>query len=293
MFSFLNKQKFYGYILFIYNIDFTTKIHAMKTTKSIILLSLIVFIAVACSTVPIIGRKQLSLLPESQMVAMSLTSYQEFLDTNRVVANGQYHQMVINSGKRISQAVEKFMRDNGMENRLKNFNWEFNLVNDATANAWCMPGGKIVFYDGIIPLCENEDGVAVVMGHEIAHAVAQHGNERMSHGLLTQLGGMALDVASREQPEQTRSIFLGAYGLGSQVAFTLPYSRKHEYEADELGLIFLTMAGYEPAESIAFWERMERLGGANMPELLSTHPVNKKRIAALQKLLPEMDKYRP
>ncbi len=265
----------------------------MKKHSLIGLLIVVVIIIQSCSTIPIIGRRQLNLLPESQLVAMSLTSYQEFLDTNNVVTSGQYYQMVQNSGKKIAASVEQFMKDNGMNDRLTNFKWEFNLVNDPTPNAWAMPGGKIVFYEGIMPLCQNEDGVAVVMGHEIAHAVARHGNERMSHGLLTQLGGIALDVAIREQPEKTRNIFLSAYGLGSQVGVMLPYSRKHEYEADRLGLIFLTMAGYNPEESIRFWERMSAHGGADMPEFLSTHPVSKNRVEALKKLLPEMEQYKP
>ncbi len=247
----------------------------------------------SCSTVPIIGRRQLNLLPESQMVAMSLTNYQEFLDTNQVVTSGGNYEMVKRSGSKISHAVEKFLKENGFEERVETYAWEFNLVKDPTPNAWCMPGGKVVFYEGILPLCENENGIAVVMGHEIAHAVAKHGNERTSQGLVAQFGSMALDVALSEKPEQTRSIFLTAYGVGAQVGLMLPFSRKHEYEADELGLIFMTMAGYEPAEAVAFWERMSKMGGANMPEFLSTHPVDEKRVAALEKLIPKMDKYRP
>jgi predicted Zn-dependent protease len=247
----------------------------------------------ACSTVPIIGRKQMNLLPESQLVSMGLTNYKSFLDTVPVVKAGDPLQMVKKSGTKISNAVEKFLKENGFEDRLKDFSWEFNLVNDATINAWCMPGGKVVFYSGILPLCENESGVAVVMGHEIAHAVARHGNERMSQGLVAQLGGMALDVAMKEQPEQTRNIFLSAYGVGAQIGLVLPYSRKHEYEADKLGLIFMTMAGYNPQEAVKFWQRMSAAGGAKVPEFLSTHPMDTKRIEALQKLLPEMEKYKP
>jgi predicted Zn-dependent protease len=265
----------------------------MRKFSLIILLIVAITIIQSCSTIPIIGRRQLNLLPESQLAAMSLTSYQEFLDTNNVISSGENYEMVKSTGRRISASVEQFMSDNDMEDRLKNFNWEYNLVDDPTPNAWAMPGGKIVFYDGIMPLCQNEDGVAVVMGHEIAHAVARHGNERMSQGLFAQLGGMALDVALSEQPEQTRNIFLSAYGLGSQVGVMLPYSRKHEYEADKLGLIFLTMAGYDPEESVRFWERMSALGDATVPEFLSTHPVSKKRVDALKKLLPEMEQYRP
>lgn len=180
-----------------------------------------------------------------------------------------------------------------MADRISTFQWEFNLVKDATPNAWCMPGGKVVFYEGIMPVCMNEHGVAVVMGHEIAHAVARHGNERMSQGLITQLGGMALDVAIKEQPQQTQFIFLAAYGLGAQVGVMLPFSRKHEYEADRLGLIFLTMAGYNPEEAVKFWQRMSKMGSSNVPEYLSTHPISDKRVEALKKIIPEMEQYKP
>lgn len=247
----------------------------------------------SCSTVPIIGRKQLNLLPESQMVAMSLTNYQTFLDSAEVYTTGKNLEMVKNSGERISKAVEKFLADNKLSDRIANFDWEFNLVKDSVPNAWCMPGGKVVFYDGILPICESEQGVAVVMGHEIAHAVARHGNERMSQGLGVQLVGMTLDAALQQEPEKTRNIFLTAYGIGAQVGVMLPFSRKHEYEADKLGLIFLTMAGYDPNEAISFWQRMSKLGGPGVPEFLSTHPISENRVAELKNALPEMEKYRP
>ncbi|MFA9390477.1 MAG: M48 family metallopeptidase [Prolixibacteraceae bacterium] len=258
---------------------------------SIVLLSLILIHS--CSTVPIIGRKQLSLLPETQMVAMSLTNYQSFLDSAQVYSSGAELQMVQNSGKRISKAVEKFLIDNNLSDRIASFQWEFNLVKDPTPNAWCMPGGKVVFYDGILPICETEQGVAVVMGHEIAHAVARHGNERMSQGMATQFVGTALDVALQQEPDKTRSIFMSAYGIGTQVGVALPFSRTQEYESDKLGLIFLTMAGYDPEEAIRFWERMSKLGGAGVPEFLSTHPISENRVAKLKAALPEMEKYKP
>ncbi len=253
----------------------------------------ILLIINSCSTVPIIGRKQMNLLPESQLVSMSLTNYKTFLDTSEVVPSGTELAMVKKSGEKISKAVEKFLRDNGLGDRVAQFKWEFNLVKDKTPNAWAMPGGKVVFYSGIMPLCQNENGIAVVMGHEIAHAVARHGNERMSQGLLTQLGGMALDVALNQQPEKTKSIFNMAYGIGTQVGLMLPYSRKHEYEADKLGLIFMTMAGYNPNEAINFWQRMAAQNKNSLPEFLSTHPIDTKRIAELKKFLPETEKYKP
>lgn len=265
----------------------------MKKNASLFLVIAFLTIFNSCSTVPIIGRKQLNLLPESQMVDMSLTNYKTFLDSANVYQKGNDLQMVINSGKRISTSVEKFLADNNLSDRISSFKWEFNLVEDSIPNAWCMPGGKVVFNTGIIPICETEQGVAVVMGHEIAHAVARHGNERMSQGLITQLGGMAIDVATQEKPEQTRSIFMTAYGITTQVGVMLPYSRKHEYEADKLGLIFLTMAGYNPEEAISFWQRMSKLGGAGVPEFLSTHPMSENRVAALKEALPELEKYKP
>jgi len=258
----------------------------------------LIFIAIllmlgSCTTVPIIGRKQMNLLPESQLVSMSFTNYKTFLDTSEVIQSGADLAMVRKSGEKISKAVEKFLRDNGLADRINQFKWEFNLVKDQTPNAWAMPGGKVVFYSGIMPLCLNENGIAVVMGHEIAHAVARHGNERMSQGLLTQLGGMALDVALDQQPEKTKSIFNMAYGIGAQVGLMLPYSRKHEYEADKLGLIFMTMAGYHPNEAISFWQRMAAQNKSNLPEFLSTHPIDSKRIAELKKFIPETEKYKP
>lgn len=261
--------------------------------KRILIVTVLIAFVYSCSTVPIIGRKQLNLLPESQMVAMSLTSYQSFLDSSEVVTSGTNLEMVKNSGERIATAVETFMKDNNLENRLESFAWEFNLVNDPTPNAWCMPGGKVVFYEGILPICETEDGVAVVMGHEIAHAVARHGNERMSQQMAVQGVAMVADVGLSGQSDEVRSIFNMAYGAGAQVGVMLPFSRKHEYEADKLGLIFLTMAGYDPNETVAFWERMSKLGAGGMPEWLSTHPVSTNRVEALKNALPEMEKYRP
>lgn len=261
--------------------------------RKLVLGFVLVAMVYACSTVPIIGRKQLNLLPESQMVSMSLTNYQSFLDSAVVVSSGSEYQMVKNSGNRIALAVESFLRENKLEDRLNTFSWEFNLVEDDTPNAWCMPGGKVVFYSGILPICENEDGVAVVMGHEIAHAVARHGNERMSQQMAAQGLGMALDVALSESPDKTRSIFNTAFGIGAQYGLMLPYSRKHEYEADKLGLIFLTMAGYDPNETVAFWERMSKLGGAGGPEWLSTHPISANRVEALKLAIPEVEKYKP
>lgn len=245
----------------------------------------------SCSTVPLIGRKQVSLLPESDMVAMSLTNYSQFLKENKLSTNSDQTAMVKRVGARISVAVEKYLRDNGFADRVADFKWEFNLVDNAEANAWCMPGGKVVFYTGIMSLCQNDAGVAVVMGHEIGHAVARHGNERMSQQLLVQYGNTALSELIKSKPEQTQAIFQSAYGLGAQYGVMLPYSRQHEYEADKLGLIFMAIAGYDPHGAIAFWQRMAANSGAKIPEFMSTHPLEQNRIAAIEGFMPEVLKY--
>lgn len=256
-----------------------------------IVLVFLYFLGYSCKTVPISGRQQMAFLPESMLVNMSLTNYNEFLSGNKLSADEQQTGMINNVGNRISTAVENYLRQNGMESRINEFQWEFNLIEDDMANAWAMPGGKIVFYTGILPITRNEAGAAVVMGHEIAHVVARHGNERMSQQLLVQTGGVALSVALKEKPEETRNMFLSAYGLGSTVGVILPYSRAHEKEADRLGLIFMAMAGYNPAEAVSFWERMELLSGAGVPEFLSTHPSSSARIDDMKEFLPEAMRY--
>ncbi|OIP00105.1 MAG: peptidase M48 [Bacteroidetes bacterium CG2_30_33_31] len=261
--------------------------------KSILILLLISTFTLfnACTTVPLTGRKQMHLLPESQMVSMSLTSYSEFISTHKLSASAVNSTMVKRAGKNISTAVAQYLASVGKADLVKDYAWEFNLVEDAQPNAWCMPGGKVVVYTGILPYTLTEAGLAVVMGHEIAHAVARHGNERMSQGMLVQFGGMALDVALQSKPEQTKAIFMQAYGVGSQVGMLLPYSRIHESEADKLGLVFMAMAGYDPNEAITFWERMAKSGGQKPPEILSTHPADETRIADLKAYLPEALKF--
>jgi len=255
-------------------------------------ITLVSLMMYACATVPLTGRRQMKLLPESDLVAMSLTSYSTFLDSSNVVKAGANKQMVTNAGMRISKAVEKFLSSTADSTEIKNYKWEFNLVDDPTVNAWCMPGGKVVFYSGILPICQTETGVAVVMGHEIAHAIARHGNERMSHGLVQQLGGVALSVAVMDKPEETQQLFQLAYGAGTQLGVMLPFSRKHESEADHMGIMFMAMAGYNPEEAPVFWERMNALSsGARPPEFLSTHPNPTKRSTALAKDMPEALRY--
>jgi len=251
------------------------------------LIVLVLLTVVACSTVPLTERRQLSLVPESDMTALSFTEYDKFIKSNKLSTDKDKAAMVKRVGERIARAVEAYMASAGLSNNLGGYKWEFNLIEDANVNAWCMSGGKVVVYTGLLPITQTETGLATVMGHEIAHAVARHGSERMSDQMLLQLGGTALSAALAQQPEQTRSMALAAYGAGSQVGVILPFSRQNEYEADYMGVIFMAMAGYNPNESIPFWERMAQKGGSKPPEFLSTHPVDRNRINRLKQKMPE------
>jgi predicted Zn-dependent protease len=241
----------------------------------------------SCSTVPLSGRQQLNLLPESEMMALSVTSYGDFLKANKLSQNQEQTAMVKRVGGKIATAVETYLNQHGLGSRVADYKWEFNLVEEATPNAWCMPGGKVVVYSGILPITKDETGLAVVMGHEIAHAIARHGNERMSQAMLIETGGLALSLAMQQKPQETKALFMTAYGVGTTVGVSLPYSRAHESEADHLGLIFMAMAGYNPEEAVTFWQRMEQSGGQKPPEFLSTHPADKTRIENLKKIMPE------
>ncbi len=247
------------------------------------------FIFFTCTQVPISGRQQLSLIPNSTMLNTSFSQYDQFISENKLSTNQHQLQLVKNVGLKIQKAVEEYFISQGQNNLLDGYAWEFNLVESEELNAWCMPGGKVVIYTGILPVTQTDQGLAVVMGHEIAHAVANHGSERMSQGLLAELGGMALNKAIQEKPEQTRQLWMSVYGMGAQFGYMLPYSRLHESEADYLGLIFLTMAGYNPDEAITFWERMASMKqGQAPPEFLSTHPSDETRIKKIKKALPEI-----
>ncbi len=263
----------------------------LNRSKLFLLVSALLLISFSCSTVPFSDRKQLILLPKSDMMAMSFNQYDQFLSENEVVTGTPESRLVKNVGAKISNAVERYMKDHGMSSRIEGYDWEFNLISEDVPNAWCMPGGKVVFYTGILPYTEDEAGMAVVMGHEIAHAIARHGNERMSQQLMVQAGGAALSVYLDEKDTEHQELYLAAYGVGTTVGVALPYSRAHETEADKLGLIFMAMAGYDPAEAVEFWKRMSQSGGAKPPEFLSTHPSDETRIENLKKFLPEARKY--
>jgi predicted Zn-dependent protease len=265
----------------------------MKTLKyffTIIITSSVLFIS--CSTVPLTGRSQLNMIPSSEMLTMSYQQYDQFLKENKLSTNQVEVDMVKRIGGNIKQAVEKYMADNKLSDRLNGYNWEFNLVEDEQVNAWCMPGGKVVVYTGILPVTQDETGLAVVMGHEIAHAIAEHGNERMSQQLLQQVGAVGLMVAMKDEPAQTQAIWLSVYGVGTTVGIMLPYSRTHESEADHLGLIFMAMAGYDPHAAPEFWKRMAvSKQGGSPPEFLSTHPSDQTRINDITSWIPEAMKY--
>ncbi len=245
-----------------------------------------------CQPVPITGRSQLHLIPQSQILALSFESYDQVLSKNTIIKSGSDADMVKRVGKNIQSAVERYFQEHKMSNRLNNYKWEYNLIKDTLVNAWAMPGGKVAVYTGILPITKNDTGLAVVLGHEIGHAVANHGDERMSQALLVELGGVALSQALAKKPELTRQLALGAFGVGTEVGILLPYSRLQENEADRLGLIFMSMAGYDPNSAVDFWNRMsQQAKGKALPEFLSTHPADKHRIDAIKRQIPEAMKY--
>jgi predicted Zn-dependent protease len=244
----------------------------------------------ACKTVPVTGRKQLNLVPNSMIQAMAFSQYDSVVKISATLSQSDDRaQMVTRLGKSIQQAVETYMQQNNMSKEIKNFKWEYNTINENIFNAWCMPGGKVIVYTGLLTVTQNETALAVVMGHEIAHAVARHGNERMSEGLLIGFGGLVLEEALKEKKQETQMLFLGLYMVGSKLALELPNSRMQESEADKLGLIFMSMAGYNPEEAVPFWQRMSAVNsGVKMPEFLSTHPSDETRIKKLSALIPEI-----
>ena len=261
----------------------------MKSIFSFLLLCMFSFFS--CKTNSIIGRSQLDLVSESDVQAMALTQYHDFLTKNPAVPASNPNQVMVRRiGNRIAIAITKYYTEHGASDELKNYKWEFNLVDSKDVNAWCMPGGKVVVYTGLLPITQNETALAIVLGHEITHAVAGHGRERMSQELLAQGIQVAGNVALSSDPK-TVNIFNQVYGPAAQVGILLPYSRKQEYEADHFGLIFAAMAGYNPQEAIPFWTRMASMGGDKPPVLLSDHPADQDRIEKLKELMPEAMKY--
>jgi predicted Zn-dependent protease len=258
----------------------------------ILTVAFVMFSLLACQTVPITGRQQLSLIPSETVLGLSSDAYRDFLAKKKVINNSKDAYMVKKVGQHVQHAVEKYFTDNGMSSQLKEYKWEFNLVDDKSINAWCMPGGKVVVYSGILPIAKGEEGLAVVMGHEISHAIAKHGDERLSQGLVAQMGGVALSAMLSQKSKKTHDLCMTAFGVGSQIGVLLPFSRIQESEADRLGLIFMAMAGYDPRKAVDFWKRMANTkNDRSVPEFLNTHPADNKRIDDIEKLLPEAMRY--
>ncbi|WP_153800930.1 M48 family metallopeptidase [Foetidibacter luteolus] len=262
------------------------------------ILSVVLSVAViACSRNAITGRNQLSLVSDAEVQNMAVSEYKQFLSQSKVISPSASKdaEMVRRVGNRLITAIQEYYKKEGLSNELANYSWEINLVDSKDVNAWCMPGGKIVVYTGLLPVTQTEPALAVVMGHEIAHALAKHGKERMSQGLAQQLGGVALQVALANKPAATQNLFMNAYGIGSNVGVMLPFSRSNELEADKFGLRFSALAGYNPREAIPFWQRMAKAGGQKPAEFLSTHPADETRINQLQSIMDETvrDYYKP
>ncbi len=263
----------------------------MKFQKSIGWLITIAFVF-SCQKVPITGRNQLHLIPESELISLSAVQYKEALQQSKIVTGTADAAMVNTVGKKIADAAVTLMNQMGESDRLKGFAWEYHLLDDKTVNAWCLPGGKIAVYTGLLPISKTEAGLAVVMGHEVGHAIAQHGNERMTQQLAVQGGGMGLALYLSEKPAQTQQIFQTAYGYGAQYGALLPFSRLQESEADKIGMVLMAIAGYDPAQAIGLWERMKSQPGAgDIPEFMSTHPSDQTRIDNIRKFLPEAMAY--
>ncbi|WP_417557763.1 M48 family metallopeptidase [Mesoflavibacter zeaxanthinifaciens] len=258
----------------------------MKINKIIASLTFLVLMAVSCATNPFTGKKTLALIPNSQLFPTSFAQYNQVLSEGKVITGTQQSEMIKRVGQRIAVAAERWLNANGKPGYLNDYKWEYNLIQEDVVNAWCMPGGKIAFYTGILPVAENETAIAVIMGHEVAHALANHGQQRMSAGMLQQVGAVAGNVAIKD--EQTRNAFNQYYGVGSQVGLMLPFSRSHETEADRIGLYLTAIAGYNPEEGAELWKRMAQAsGGQAPPEILSTHPANESRIDNLTALAPQ------
>jgi len=264
-----------------------------KMRKAVIVVLCGIFIY-SCTKVPVTGRRQLSLISNAEIIPLSFKSYKQVIDTSKLSDNQEQVAMLKRVGNRIKIAVEEYMEMNGLSDQLQGFEWEFNLIDADVVNAWAMPGGKVAFYTGIMSICKDENGIAVVMGHEVAHAIANHGRERMSTGLLANIGLSSVSLAMGQNPTLTQRIFMQSIGMGTQIGM-LKFSRAHESEADRIGLIFRAMGGYDPAEAPKFWQRMDentkKSGGEGPAAWLSTHPSHEKRIADLQAQIPEAMEY--
>lgn len=266
-----------------------------RTPKLLPITSFITLVALtwACTTVPLTGRRQLTgVIGSDQVIAMSAGAYKQVLDSIPLSDNQEQVAMIKRVGGNIKTAVEKYLNDTGNGSLLDGFDWEFNLIdNDSTVNAWAMPGGKVAFYTGILPICKDDLGVAVVMGHEVAHAIAKHGQERMNQTYAKQVGLSLGAIALGQDPSMSQQMVFRAIGVGTDLTL-LKFSRTHESEADELGLTFMAIAGYDPSEAPKFWERMSAgSSGQAPPEFMSTHPSHETRIQRLNDALPKALEY--
>lgn len=260
--------------------------------RHLLLVQILLLLVTSCQKVPLTNRSQLDLVSETQLDSMAGNDYKKFMDSATVIKGTPETQMVQRVGERIACAVGQYFKEQNQSSQLKNYKWEFNLVKDTEANAWAMPGGRVAVYSGILPIAKDENGLAVVMAHEISHVIARHGDERLSQALLVQLGGLTLAEALHQNTGFTRQLYLAAYGLGTTVGVLLPYSRLQESEADHLGLIFMSMAGYDPHAAPGFWSRMiEAQKSPSPPEFLSTHPGDEQRLKKIEQLMPEAMKY--
>ncbi len=241
---------------------------------------------IACSTVPVTGRRSLSLVSDSELASMSLTAYQKIIEESELSGDPEQLELVRRVGWRIADATEQYLLQHGYS--IDGYEWEFNVLqDDETVNAWAMPGGKVAVYTGLLPLTRDDAGLATVLGHEVAHVLAGHGNERMSQSMVVSLGGAALSVIVGEASGMGSKALLSSYGAVTQVGVLLPFSRKHESEADRIGLTLMAIAGYDPRAAIPFWERMNEEGGDRPPTFLATHPAPANRIEAIRTYLPE------
>ena len=240
----------------------------------------------SCGSVALTGRKQLLLVSDQEVYQAGLTQYNEYIASSQLSSDTKNTAIVKSVGQKLAAATEQYLKANGLESELKNFAWEFNLVKDKQVNAFCMPGGKIVVYEGLLTVAQTEAELAVVIGHEIAHAVAKHSNERMSQQIMAQYGAAILSQALSQKSAAIQQTASAVFGLGAQVGLMLPYSRKHEYEADYMGIVFMELAGYDSTSSIDFWTKMSA-GSSGGSDFLSTHPSDTKRIAELQRRIPE------
>jgi predicted Zn-dependent protease len=255
--------------------------------SAIVVLVLAVAVVIACATNPYTGKSTLALVDNDSLLASSFSQYQSFLDESEVITGTPEAALVERVGNRIRLAAEKWAAGEGQSAYLEKYRWEYHLVQSDEVNAWCMPGGKIVVYTGILPLTKDEDGLAVVLGHEVAHALLNHGQQRSSAGVLQQIGAVGVDIFAAEKSPETQALAMTVYGAGSNLFGMLPFSRSHENEADHIGLLLMAIANYNPEFSVPFWQRMSAQSSGGTPEFLSTHPSDETRISNLTKWIPE------